>query len=377
MELFSLLSFLLRYLWRKNLIFAFCLFLLQGISCVSSAQTRHSSYFYKAQPYGTQALYNPLALLINGGYGILQLASHEDAREIINLPYRQWGENVWETVGHPVRTLNKFGWRRFLTTEIIPTSLDINKSQYVPNYFLHLLGGGMHFRATEEWYRYHGFVHPRLLSLATMVAYHVLSEVVENKGSQNLTVDHLADLYVFDPLGIWLFSFDSVCKFFSQKFQLAEWSMQPAYNLTNGHLENMGQFYVLKYPIIKDGSWNFMIHLGLHGMAGISQRKPDGKSFSLTGGFMVEKLVRAKQEGEGRALTAVLTWMVGGFYDLNNSLLASLMLSGLPESRLRFNIYPGFLKLGPLRPGIFFSGSKEWVAGLNVSYIPLGAARSL
>jgi len=117
-----------------------------------------------------------------------------------------------------------------------------------------------------------------------------------------------------------------------------------------------------------------MVHFGLHGMAGFSYRWQDGHSLSLTSGFLVEDLVPAEQEGEGVALKGVLTWRAGIFYDLNNSLMVSLMLSTIPESRVRLNVYPGVLRLGPFSPGFILSGSKEWVIGMNIRYVPLGAA---
>lgn len=332
-------------------------------------------FFYHALPYGTQANYNPVNVIINGGYGILQIIDYDDEydRKIFTYPYREWGGNVWETVRHPLSTINEFGWWRFISTEVLPLTIKGRGNQWVPNYFLHMIGGGMHFRATEEWYRYHGFRAPRLWSVGTMLAYHALSEIVENRGNEELTVDHLADLLIFDPAGMLLFSSDRVCRFFSETLNLAEWSMQPVINVKNGNLENMGQFYVAKYPLTKEENWHVMAHFGLHGMFGVTHRWADGEALSFAGGFLVEELIRAAQEDTGRVLTATLTWRAGVFYDRDNSLLASLMVSTAPEYRIRLNLYPGILKLGPLSPGFFISGSKEWVVGMTIQYIPLGA----
>ena len=334
-------------------------------------------FFYHALPYGTQANYNPMNVIINGGYGILQIPqsiSTVYGRKIFDYPYIEWSENVWQTVGHPIRTINEFGWRRFITTELFPLTLNMQGNQWVPNYFLHVIGGGLHFRAAEEWFRFHGFSAPRIWSISTMVAYHALSEIVENHGEEDLTVDHLADLLIFDPVGMVLFANDGVCRFFSEKLNLAEWSMQPAVNLGNGNLENMGQFYVAKYPVTNNKKWSLMVHFGLHGMAGVSHQWSEGRSLSLTGGFLVEDLVEIEPGGEERTLRGVLTWRAGIFYDLNNSLLASLMVSNVAENRVRLNIYPGVLRVGALSPGFFLSGDKEWVVGLYISFIPVGAA---
>ena len=334
-------------------------------------------FFYHALPYGTQANYNPLNVIINGGYGILQIpisTSNEYGRKIFDYPYIDWGRNVWQTVGHPIKAINEFGWGKFITTEIFPLNFNMTGNQWVPNYFLHLIGGGLQFRATEEWYQYHGFCAPRLWSISTMVVYHALSEIVENKGNEGLTMDHLADLLIFDPAGIVLFANDGVCRFFSEKLSLAEWSMQPSINLANANLENMGQFYVAKYPVTGDKKWNFMVHFGLHGMAGISRRWSGESSISVAGGFLVEDLVEVEPGGEQRVLQGVLTWRVGAFYDLNNSLLASLMVANVPAYRVRLNVYPGVFRIGPLSPGFFVSGSSEWVVGIYVSYVPVGVA---
>lgn len=353
----------------------FLLILAVRASAVHAEQRPY--YFYRALPYGSQMTYNPLNVVINGGYGILQIPEYYGVRDVGDLPYREWTKAMWKTAGHPLRTLNDFGWKRFATTEVVPTTLDMNNAQWVPNYFLHLLGAGMLSRKTEEWYRYQGYSHPRAWSVATMTAYHVLTEVIETKGDTAVTSDHLADLGIFDPLSVLLWTNDGVCKFFSEKLQLQEWSMQPAINLKTGNLENMGQFYVIKYPITRDKSWSVMAHFGMHGTFGLSRRMPDGRAYSLTGGLVVENLIPAKLPGPGQDLTAKMTWRVGAFYDRNNSLLTSLMLCGIADRRIKVNIYPGVVHIGPFTPGFFLSGTKEWVAGMNISYFPLGVAQGL
>ena len=343
-------------------------------SKASALRDTAAYFFYHALPYGTQANYNPMNVIINGGYGILQIPKYVDEyeRKIFTYPYAEWAENVWRTIRSPLRSIGDFGWWRFLSTEVLPLTIKEKGNQWVPNYFLHVIGGGMHFRATEEWYRYHGFKSPRLWSIGTMVIYHALSEIVENRGNEELSVDHLADLFIFDPAGMLLFSNDKVCRFFSEKLSLAEWSMQPVINIRNGNLENMGQFYVAKYPLTKERNWHLMAHFGLHGMFGLTHRWTDGQALSVAGGLLVEDLIRVAEEDTGRVLTAVLTWRAGLFYDRNNSLLASLMASTAPEYRLRLNVYPGILRIGPLSPGILVSRSREWVFGITVRYTPLG-----
>jgi hypothetical protein len=205
-----------------------------------------------------------------------------------------------------------------------------------------------------------------------MAAYHLLTETVETAGSGDLAVDAIADIYIFNPMGILLFSSDRVCRFFSGRLGLAEWSQQPVLNARTGNLENMGQFYVVRHPLSRDGAWSAMVHFGLHGMVGLSHNRPGGRSFSATAGLMVENLISADQEGEGRVLTAELTWSGGLFYDVNRSLMMSLMASGLSTNRARVNVYPGALKVGPFSPGMFAAWGRDLTFGLTCSYSPLG-----
>lgn len=56
-------------------------------------------------------------------------------------------------------------------------------------------------------------------------------------------------MLIFNPLGILLFSYDGVKKFFSETLPLYDWSLQPFFNPFNNHIENVGEQYVLNYPI--------------------------------------------------------------------------------------------------------------------------------
>lgn len=305
------------------------------------------------------------------------MPSRAGDRRIFEAPYRRWWRNSWSSIGHPLRTIETVGWGKFLSTEIFPLDpMDRNREQFVPNYFLHGIGAGMHFRATSEWFQLHGFSYPRLWSLAAMAAYHLTTEMVENGPSPAPTLDPIADIYVFDPLGILLFSSDRVCRFFSHRLGLAEWSQQPCYNARTGNLENMGQFYVMRYPLKADKTWSAMAHFGLHGMVGLSRRFSNGRAWSATFGLMVEDLETAVQEGAGQAYTASLSWSAGIFYDRDNSLMASLMLSGLPHNRARLNLYPGILRCRGFSPGLSASWGHELVLGVNATFPLLGVAWS-
>jgi hypothetical protein len=344
----------------------------------SNAKTEleQTYYFYHGNSYGSQGNFNPANVIINGGYGIWQVYPHVLDRNLLKAPYRSWWGNTWDDIRNPVSTVKQFGLKKFLTTEIFPLSGDINQSQFIPNYFLHGIGAGMLSRETEEWYGWHGFKNARLLSFFSMYAYHLLSEVVENKGSTKLSVDAVADLYVFDLGGILLFYNEGVCRFFSHKLGLSEWSLQPAYNWKTGQLENMGQFYVMRYPQRSGPGWSLFVHYGLHGMVGLSRKDKRGHSISFAAGLMVENLREVDSTAPGLVKTADITWSGGVFYDINNSAMFSATFSGYRHNRLKINLYPGLVEWKGLSPGLFICNNGSWVTGISLMRFPLGAATS-
>lgn len=352
------------------------LLLFGTLSPALSAEEKHY-YFYQPLPYGSQACFTPLNVMVNGGYGILQIPEYYGERTIFDLPYGQWNKDMWRTVGHPIRSLDAYGWKHFTSTYCIPTSFDLNRSQWVPKWFDHIIGGGMDYRKMAEWYDYNGYSHPTLWAFGTANAYHYFEELMENKGDTSLSMEYIGDIEVFGPISILLWSNQNVCKFFSQTLHMQEWSMQPVINVKTGNLENMGQFYVIKYPITRNGSWSLFGHWGLDGTAGLSHLLTNGNSVSVSAGLTVEDLVPAAATGPGSALTATTTWRADAFWDRNNSLLASVMVCGIADRRLKVNIYPGVLKFGAFRPGLVLAGTKEWVVGMTFSGFPIGVGQGI
>jgi hypothetical protein len=366
----------LLYYQKKNIfIFLFVfpeLIFAQIPDSVSHSKCTASTYFfYKDHDVGTQAKYNPGDFFFNGGFGVWQFNGN---RKVFDFPYGSAASNTWETLRHPMYTIQQFGVKEWLTSEVIPSSLELKHGQYFPNYFLHGIGAGMQSRKMEEWYDYHGFRYPRLWSIVTMVCEHFFEEVIEDGGSRKTSVDPVSDMYIFNPLGILLFLNDGVCRFFSEKFSLNEWSLQPAINFNNGQLENIGQFYVAKFPLERTHTWGVIGYFGMQELLGITRTFNENKSLSITGGVIVNNLGEVDISKSQKAYTANLRWSAGVFYDVKNSLLMSLVVTGAEHNRFRLNVFPGLFRIGPFAPGIFIDNTGKWAAGFSIQYCPLGAA---
>jgi hypothetical protein len=328
-------------------------------------------YFYSPLPYGTQGKYNPGDFFINGGFGVWQF---KEDRKLLDVPYAAAWRNTWECIRHPMAAIQNFGVKEWLSSEIVPTSFELRHGQFFPNYFLHVLGAGMQSRKMEEWYRFHNVPLPRLWSVVTMLGEHVFEEMVEDGGTRGLSVDPVSDLYIMNPAGILLFLNDGVCRFFSDKLSLNEWSLQPSINVRTGQLENMGQFYVLKLPLERTHAWSAIAYFGMQELFGLCRKLDDDNSFSLTGGVIVNNLFAADISSSQKAYTANLRWSAGAFYDKKNSLLMSLVVSGAEHNRFRLDMYPGLFRIGSFRPGVFVDNTGYWTAGISIRYIPIGAS---
>ncbi|MGE5398820.1 MAG: hypothetical protein ACM3S2_00355 [Ignavibacteriales bacterium] len=320
--------------------------LLFSVSLSSYGQEKR--YFYTGKDYGSEALFNPFSLMINGGYDICQLQSVSN--RIGDHEYGRMLHNVLFNLGNPFRSISRYGWNRFMRTEFLPISFGKEDMQWIPNYQQHLIGGGMLFTAMKEWYQEHNYPAPWLLSSVTLMTHHLLNEVMETGPFEGYSVDEISDIYIFDLGGIVLFSFDSVNEFFSKELNLADWSLQATITLPNGRV-NAGQYFSVKWKFPFSDNWSLFYRYGMGALFGLSRKVNETDNLSAGFGFKTKHLVDL--DNVYRQRTIETGWHMGVFYDRNNSLLASVVLSGVPEYFCNIDIYPGVIKYKNLSPGIW------------------------
>ena len=353
----------------RKLLILNCLALLSISNVQLTAQER---YFYKGLGYGSESIYNPVSLILNGGYGILQYDGY--SHDILHLPYRAGGDNVWRNLSDPFSVISRYGWKNFASHELFPLSLNKKGAQWLPNYKLHLIGGGMSYRMMYEWYDQHHFKRPRILSIATMGVYHYLNEVVENSDYRGDNVDPIADIYVFDVAGVALFSFNGVSRFFGERLNLSDWSMMPSFDIDEFTIQNQGQNFSVRWKPSFTHKWRLFYYFGNLGLSGLSYSLTDSTSISAACGARAK--TRYVVDEATHRQTVELVWNGGFFYDRNNSLMFSLLLSGMDEKRMNINVYPGFMHIWRLSPGLWLNADKNgrlmfgittvWIPGLAV-----------
>ena len=274
----------------------------------------------------------------------------------------------------PIPQINLSGWHEFIFQEVLPGNLNMAYDQYFPNYTLHLLGGGMQYRKAAEWFDYYGYPLPIVWAIVTTMSYHYINEIVENGVGVGPNVDPIADLDIFDPLGIILFSFDGVCDFFSSKMYLNDWNSQPAFSFSPLAVRNVGQNFVIKYPLTASGKTSLLYHFGNFGELGLSFKTNNEDALSFGVG-MVSKSVNTTENDLGVLHYTINVGPRAGIYwDRNNSLLASLVYADNFNNRVVLNVYPGVLSSKSFSPGffLFVGNGGSYTVGITASFLPLG-----
>jgi len=342
--------------------------------CPLSSAQKPPVYLYHGYGYGSEAVFHPLSVLVNGGYSIFQLAS--EGKRIDGVDYRNGWRNVWRNILHPVREIGEFGWGKFIGTEIFPSSLKRENGQWAPNYEAHVLGGGIAFRSLCEWYAANGFSHAGLWAAVNTMAYHLWNETVENNRYIGTNVDPIADIWIFDPLGMLLFSSDRVARFFGETLHARDWSTFPAVNPFEKTIENNSDSFSMKWFFPGQDRWSLFYNFGLNSILGLSYTWPDGSCLSAGGGVLAKNRRKVDPDEPGYRLTVDFSWNAGVFYDRNGSLMASLLLSGSPAYKARLNVFPGLVRIGRISPGFFaiLTGEDRLVIGATVLPFPVGLA---
>ncbi len=304
-------------------------------------------------------------MLLNRGYDVLQLRPSRRFLWSQNNLVNQ--ENVFRNVLNPFSAVGATGGAWKLTREeLLPLSYTATTARWVPNYGLHLIGGGSTYTALKEWFDDHDAPVPAVWSIGTLYAAAFVNEALENNGVVGPNTDCLADLYVFDLGGILLFSIPGVNEFFSRTLIVSDWSLQPAFT-QKGELHNEGNYYAVKFPVPFYERLRLFGYMGFASLGGLSYKVGSGYSISAGAGGKVGTF----ENTDTKAVANIVILQPSGalFLDRNESLLASLQVSDVSDYFVHLNVYPNaFVHLDP---GFGFFGvlakDGRWLAGISMT----------
>jgi hypothetical protein len=317
--------------------------------------------FYRPVDYGSESQFNPITSFINYALDPLQVPRSFDQNH-----FGSRAERVWRNLTDPASAIRREGgFRHFINSQVFPVDFsNIGDSiEIIPNYALHVIGGGMVYRKNAEWFRLHDYPYPRVFAATMVMASEFVHEVVEKKSTAD--DDEIADFFIMRPLGIALFTWDPFARFASERLRLAEWPYQPMFSPRHGKFMNVGESWIVRPPLFRTEQHKPFLFYGMTTLLGGSHQLTATDSLSWGVGPAVRKA--DPDDFQYR-------WGGGLFYDRNDSLLVSLMLNGTENLAARLNIYPGALAKKRWFPGIYFGvGDRSEIAiGLTWGFFPLG-----
>lgn len=326
--------------------------------------------YYKGPVPGSAGGFSPLSAVLHSGFYNFQIDNRGD--DPFAVPFGQGLDNVLRNLTDPIDAVSDYGFWHFMTTEVLPTPKR-ERGQWVPNYFGHVFGEGLVYRYDYEWYRYHRVPYPRLMAVLSVLTGAMVNEAVENGAYEGTNVDPVADFYIFNPLGILLFSSDGAARFLHTHLGLAYWPLQLVYDPVAGTFDNVGYRTVFRWHPGSARVGVFATY-GSQGLLGLSFRAQRGVTISAGAGAAVEDLVAVPDPRGSRTLTATMGPAAGVFVDRDGSLLASLLVTPEKADAVAVNVYPGVLGPDGFQPGLVVSwGDSVGVKlGVTVAQFPIG-----
>jgi hypothetical protein len=327
-----------------------------AVSADSASGAKVTRRFYASRPYGSEAQFNPLSLVVNGGYD--QLRTSDDHRFVFKLPYEGEFRTVWRSVTNLEPALRHYGWNTWLTHEVFPLSTKAQGGgQWYPNYHLHLFAGGMTYARMVEWYEQHGAGHPELAAGTTVYAWHLLTEMIESNAVCCADVDGITDLLIFDSASILLWNQSWMKRPFGGRLEFTNWPGQATLALPSQRIENAYMMAMLRGPLPRSDDWKIMTTMGNAFLVGLSRRV--GKDFwiSASGGFDPSDNPIVNDRTGAR--TVELLPNAGVFFDRDGSLLVSFITKGGSTNGPTLNVYPGVIGSGRWSPGLWLQQVRD------------------
>lgn len=334
-----------------------------GALLACSCAARESVFYRPLEPgaeAGSEVVADPLSLSLQYVLDSAQVESFETD------DFGEGLDEVLDHLGDPVGTIRDAGgFRDFLNAEVIPVDRDeLGESQAIlPNVVLHLFGGGLVYRRNAEWFQAHEVPAPYLVSGTLAMVTEVLGEATEKPSSD--ATDEIADVYLYRPLGLWLFSDDERARGIRDTLDPVPWPNLLMWDVEEDAFVNLGLSYAVRPRWFGATGTRPFGYFGITNLLGLSHALADGDALSWGLGTATETVDPTKLRLSG-----------GLFYDRSGSLLASLLVNGAEGYAARANFHPGVL-LGSGNPlGLFLAVTDDGDALAGVHYrLPAGLAR--
>jgi hypothetical protein len=348
-----------------------------SLAAEAGATNGYNNYLVKGRDYGTDAYGGPLDVIFNKGFAVAQWSDQD--RHIFSYPYG-W-RAVWASVTRPGPAMARAGgWGTVLKNHILPLGWDeLRDGQWMPNYFGHVLEGGLAYRRLLEWNRVRGVPFPTLTAVLVTQLAVTINEAYETPVSdpwvqENGTAGAFVDFVIMDPLGMVLFHQDPIARFFANRLGAVVWPRQASITFPGGRLTNNGESVIIRPKLWFTDDFRLFFRGGVGAEGGISVQLEDGLAVSVGAGA----------DSSGRKLNAehieeaTFGFSTGLWIDRDGALLVSATWNHKTDRRLSIDVFPGVISVAGAtfgtwfqldqgyRPYFGFTGRRTLGAGLGV-----------
>jgi hypothetical protein len=326
----------------------------------------YNNYFVKGRDYGTDAYGGPLDMIFNKGFAVAQWQDQD--RHIFSYPYG-WNA-VWASVTRPGKAIERAGgWGTVLKNHVLPLGWDeLRDGQWLPNYFGHVLEGGLAYRRLLEWNRTRGVPYPTLTAVLVTQLAVTINEAYETPVAdpwvqENGTAGAFVDWVIMDPLGMILLHQDGVAGFFANRLGAAVWPRQASITFPGGRLTNNGEAVIVRPKLWFTDDFRLFFRGGVGAEGGISFYRDDGLAVSFGAGV----------DSSGRKLNidhieeATFAFSTGVWVDRDGSLLFSATYNHKTDRRISVDVFPGVVSVGGGTFGTWFQLDQNWRPYIGVT----------
>jgi hypothetical protein len=316
-------------------------------------------YFVKGRDYGTDVYGGPFDVIFNKGFAVAQWQDQD--RHIFSYPYG-WNA-VWASITRPGPAMERAGgWATVLKRHVLPLGWEeLKEAQWMPNYFGHVLEGGMAYRRLLEWNRVNGVPFATLSAVLVTQLAVTINEAYETPVNdpwvqENGTAGAFVDFVIMDPLGILLFHQDPVAGFFANKLGAVVWPRQASITFPGGRLTNNGEAIVMRPKLWFTDDFRLFFRGGVGAEGGISVTRDDGLTVNLGAGA----------NSAGRKLNlehveeATFSFSTGIWIDREGSLLFSATWDHKTDRRLAIDVFPGVIAIAGSTIGTWFQLDQDY-----------------
>jgi hypothetical protein len=322
-------------------------------------------YLVKGRAYGTDAYGGPFDVILNKGFAVAQWPDQD--KQIFS--YRYGWNAVWASVTRPGPAIERAGgWGTVFRRHILPLSWDeFREAQWMPNYFGHVLEGGLAYRRLLEWNRVNDMPFPTLSAAVVTQLAVTINEAYETPINdpwvqKNGTAGAFIDWWIMDPVGMVLMHQDPIAGFFANTMGAVIWPRQASITFPGGRLTNNGEAVVLRPRLWFTDAFRVFFRGGVGAEAGISVPY-DGVTINVgAGANSCGRELNAEHVEE-----ATFGFSTGVWIDRGGALLFGASWDHQTDRRLAIDVFPGLISIAGSTIGTWFQFDQHWTPYFGVT----------